>query len=372
MTRIGITGIDGLIGWHLRCFLKTQANIQVIPANRETFATPRKLAEFVAASDVVVHLAGMNRGDDHAIAKANVSLTERLLAACEAGGFKPHILFASSTHVVSTTHANRDTAYSGSKRACTRLFHDWAGRNAATFTNLILPHIFGELGKPFYNSVVSTFCHQVAVGETPKIIHDGELELVHAQQLANEILNIIRERRVGDVAINGVPMTVSGLLKKISHIAQEYRSQIVPDLRAGLELDIFNTYRSYLYPAYYPVSVKLHTDNRGSLFEAIKSFNGGQSFISTTKPGITRGNHFHTRKVERFCVLGGEAVIRIRRLFSAEVLEFSVTGKTPQYIDIPTLHTHDITNVGSSELTTLFWAHEIFDPEHPDTFVEQV
>lgn len=372
MTRIGITGIDGLIGWHLRCFLKTQANIQVIPANRDTFASPERLAEFVASTDAIVHLAGMNRGDDHAIATTNIALTEQLIAACEAGGHKPHILFASSTHVVSATHANRDTAYSRSKRACTRLLEEWAGRNAAAFTNLILPHIFGELGKPFYNSVVSTFCHQVAVGETPKIIHDGELELVHAQQLANEILNIISQRRVGDVAINGVPMTVSALLEKISRVAHQYRNQIVPDLRTGLDLDLFNTYRSYLYPAYYPVSVKLHSDNRGSLFEAIKSFNGGQSFISTTKPGITRGNHFHLRKVERFCVLGGEAVIRIRRLFSGRILEFPVSGKSPQYIDIPTLHTHNITNTGPSELTTLFWAHEIFDPEHPDTLAEPV
>ena len=213
---------------------------------------------------------------------------------------------------------------------------------------------------------------KVAVGETPKIMYDGELELVHAQQLAKEILNIISERRVGDVTINGVPMTVSALLEKISHIAHQYRNQIVPDLRTGLDLDVFNTYRSYLYPAYYPVSVKLHTDSRGSLFEVIKSLNGGQSFISTTKPGITRGNHFHTRKVERFCVLGGEAVIRIRRLFSSQVLEFPVSGELPQYIDIPTLHTHNITNTGPSELTTLFWAHEIFDPEHPDTLVESV
>ena len=372
MMRIGITGIDGLIGWHLRCFLKTRADVQVVAANRETFSSRQRLAEFVASSDAIVHLAGMNRGDDHAISTTNIALTEQLIAACEAGGHKPHILFASSTHVVSATHANRDTAYSRSKGACARLFEQWAERNAAAFTNLILPHIFGESGKPFYNSVVSTFCYQVAVGEIPKIIQDGELELVHAQQLAKEISNIISERCVNAVTITGIPMMVSTLLEKITGIAQQYRNQIVPDLRAGLDLDLFNTYRSYLYPAYYPVKVELHTDNRGSLFEAIKSFNGGQSFISTTKPGIIRGNHFHTRKVERFCVLSGEATIRIRRLFSTEILEFPVTGKSPHYIDIPTLHTHDIKNTGSSELTTLFWAHEIFDPERPDTFVEQV
>jgi UDP-2-acetamido-2,6-beta-L-arabino-hexul-4-ose reductase len=116
----------------------------------------------------------------------------------------------------------------------------------------------------------------------------------------------------------------------------------------------------------------LHTDIRGSLFEAIKSPNGGQSFMSITHPGITRGNHYHTRKVERFLVTGGEAEIKLRHLFGNEVQTFRVTGEQPSYIDIPTLHTHNITNIGTSTLTTLFWTHELFDPASPDTVAEQV
>ena len=125
-----------------------------------------------------------------------------------------------------------------------------------------------------------------------------------------------------------------------------YAQHIIPDLREDIRRDLFNTYRSYLYPGHYPVALTLHTDPRGSLFEAVKSPNGGQSFMSTTHPGITRGNHYHTRKVERFLVTGGEAEIKLRHLFGNEVQTFRVSGEQPSYVDIPTLHTHNITNVG--------------------------
>jgi len=169
-----------------------------------------------------------------------------------------------------------------------------------------------------------------------------------------------------------VPMRVSELLDRLSAFDQNYRGQLIPDVREPIDLYLFNTYRSYLFPHHYPVDLQLHEDMRGGLFEAIKSYNGGQCFLSTTKPGITRGNHYHTAKIERFLVVGGNGLIRIRKLFSEDISEFEVAGDRPQYIDIPTLHTHNITNVGESDMTTLFWSHEIFDPESPDTFPEPV
>lgn len=370
--RIGITGVDGLIGWQLRCFLKGQPDTQAIPASRATFLSPDLLAEFVSSVDVIVHLAGMSRGTDSEITTTNVALSAALITACEQKKCKPHILFASSTHAISLISGKINSAYSQSKRECTRLFQQWALKNKALYTNLIVPHVFGEHGKPFYSSVVSTFCHQLAIGDVPTIINDEELELVHAQCVAQNIFSLIRARRAGDVAIPGIPITVSDLLARISGFAQQYRAQIMPDLNSDMDLFLFNTYRSYLYPKYYPVTTTMYSDNRGTLFEAIKSRNGGQSFVSTTRPGITRGNHFHTSKVERFCVISGEAVIRIRKLFSDKIDEFPVSGAKPQYIDIPTLHTHNITNIGKSELITLFWAHEIYDKAHPDTIAEPV
>ncbi|MEW6314484.1 MAG: NAD-dependent epimerase/dehydratase family protein [Pseudomonadota bacterium] len=366
MLKIGITGVAGLIGWHMRAYLHSQPNCETIPADRATFANEQRLDAFVASADAIVHLAGMNRGDDTAIEQTNIALVEALVAACERGRRTPHIVFSSSTHIMG------DTAYARSKRECAECFRQWAKRSGGRFTNLILPHVFGEGGKPFYNSVVSTFCHQLANGEASRVVHDGELELVHAQEVAETVLRIIRAGEVGEVRVAGVAMKVSQLLQKLVQFDAQYRAQLLPDTMAAIDLRLFNTYRSYLFPHHYPVSLKLHEDNRGALFEAIKTIPGGQCFISTTKPGVTRGNHYHTKKIERFLVLGGSGLIRVRKLFSDEVAEFAVSGTQPQYIDMPVLHTHNITNVGETEMTTLFWSNEIFDPANPDTFPEKV
>jgi UDP-2-acetamido-2,6-beta-L-arabino-hexul-4-ose reductase len=122
----------------------------------------------------------------------------------------------------------------------------------------------------------------------------------------------------------------------------------------------------------FPRPLKLNTDARGTLFEAVKGGGGGQTFLSTTLPGVTRGNHFHLNKVERFLVVQGEAVIRIRKVLSDEVWEYRVCGAQPAYVDMPTLHTHSIENVGETELVTLFWTHDLFDPANPDTFADEV
>jgi len=366
MKRIGITGIEGLIGWHLHAYLYGQKNSNVNTADRSTFLSKEKLDRFVTSNDVVVHLAGMNRGDEEVVAKTNIKLTKDLISALMRTNSQPHIIFSSSTHIY------RDTAYGNSKRECTKLFKNWSDISGGLFTNLVLPNVFGESGKPFYNSVVSTFCYQIANGDKPEIINDVEMEQLHAQEVAREIFNIIHSSHTGNIILTGINIKVSELLKKIKNYDDIYKRHIIPDLENAFDLQLFNTYRSYLYPQKYPIQIILHKDERGTLFEAVKSLNGGQVFISTTKPGISRGNHYHTSKLERFFVLSGQAEIRIRKLFSNIVHSFKVSGLKPEYIDMPTLHTHDITNTGTEELITLFWSHEIFDPKRPDTFPEIV
>ena len=168
-------------------------------------------------------------------------------------------------------------------------------------------------------------------------------------------------------------MKTSELLAKLQAFDNSYRvNRTVPDLRNGLDLRLFNTYRAALYPNGFPVDLTLHSDDRGWLFEAVRESNGGQTFLSTTHPEITRGNHYHYHKVERFLVVSGKAVIRIRRLFDDKVEEFHVSGERHQFVDMPTLHTHAITNIGDSDLLTMFWSHEVFDPEAPDTVWEKV
>ena len=168
-------------------------------------------------------------------------------------------------------------------------------------------------------------------------------------------------------------MTVSELLEKLRYLTEQYhKNRRFPKLECALDLELFNTLRSYYFPWYYPVFSSLRKDERGELFEAVKSLGAGHVFISHTRPGVTRGDHFHLSKVERFLVLKGEAEIRIRRLFDEQVHRYAMDGRSPSYIDIPTLHTHNITNTGSDDLITLFWSHEIFNPEKPETYSEAV
>lgn len=366
MPIFGITGDEGFLGWHLRCRLHAHKEISTLGASRDVMNDEAALTTFVRRSDVVVHLAGMNRGSDEDIETTNVDLTTRLVDACERAAVRPHILFANSTH------QERDTPYGRSKRRSAALLGEWANRNGATFTNVIIPNVFGEGGRPFYNSAVSTFCHQLAIGDEPTIIENREIELIHAQNVANHIVACAVERRGGEHRLSGRVATVQAVLDRLRAMNREYRDHVIPSLSDGFDLTLFNTLRSYLFPGYYPVSVERRTDSRGSLFEAVKTLHGGQCFFSSTHPGVTRGNHYHASKIERFMVVHGRARIRVRKLFSSDVTEFLVSGDAPQYIDMPTFHTHNITNVGNDDLMTLFWAHEIFDRERPDTFAELV
>jgi UDP-2-acetamido-2,6-beta-L-arabino-hexul-4-ose reductase len=366
MLKIGITGANGFLGWHLRSFLHTRKDFEVLLADRSTFDDPVKLRLFVSNVDAVAHIAGINRGSDSEIFEGNVTPVRKLVAAMEVVGARPHVLFANSIQ-----HA-RNTAYALSKRAAAGILAEWSLRNKAPYANLILPHLFGEGGRPFYNSAVTTFCYQIAKGMKPEVLINADIELIHAQRVAEKIIAVIEKEESGDIRVRGKTLKVSEALAQISKIAIQYKEQIIPSLSSEFELDIFNTYRSYLFPDHYPISPELHSDPRGSLFECVKTLNGGQCFISTTLPSITRGNHFHRRKLERFVVMSGEAVIRLRKLLSQDVFEFRVSGEFPQFVDIPTLHTHSITNVGKTNLLTLFWSHEIFDPTLPDTFAETV
>ncbi|MEK6749961.1 MAG: NAD-dependent epimerase/dehydratase family protein [Pseudomonadota bacterium] len=364
--RIGITGINGLLGWHLRAYLHGHKDIDVFGADRATLSDPMLLDKFVSGVDAIAHFAGMNRGSDEVLEATNIGLAEALIAACQRTGATPQVVHSSSTHV------DRDTAYGRSKRISAELFREWAKKTGAQFSNVTLPHVFGEFGKPFYNSAVSTFCHQLANKEKPQVVKDSALELVHTQDVAQLFLSTVKNNIPGEQRVKGIPTTVNALLDKLGNMAATYAEQRIPDVRNALDLRLFNTYRSYLFPAKYPVSLQVHTDVRGGLYEAVKSENGGQMFFSTTKPGIARGNHYHTRKIERFLVTNGEATIRLRKLFSQEIFSFAVTGTAPCYIDMPTFYTHNITNTGNDILTTAFWAHEIFDRQDPDTFSEQV
>lgn len=367
MTQIGITGAQGFLGWHFRCFLYSKGIQNPRLADRKELSSPEGYARFVKDCDVIVHFAGMARGDSDTVAKTNIDIAEELIRALDKTDKKPHIVYASSIQIAN------DSPYGTSKRRAGELFEAWSARTGGKFANLILPNLFGEGGKPFYNSVVATFCHQIALEQTPTILQDSEVSFLHVQSVCDLIWAAIENGASGTLRPDGTHLRVSELLAEITDFHRVYTVDgIIPEFKDPFRKALFNTYRSFLFESKPQRFGKLHTDPRGSLCEIVKTRHGGQAFYSTTYPGITRGDHYHRHKLERFAVIGGEAVIRIRKLFSESIAEFRVSGDEPAWIDIPTLHTHNITNIGSGNLFTLFWSDEIFDPGNPDTYPEKV
>lgn len=366
MVRVGITGASGFIGRHLRYYLLRRPEVEVITAGREDFASPGRLAEFVANSDIIVHLAGQNRGDAQEVSRTNLGLARRLIEACRASGAASRLIFASSTHI------SRETPYGISKKLCGEEFRRWSEESGGSFVNLVLPHVFGEGQRPFYNSAVATFCRRLADGDALEVNPGGKLGLIHVREIADLIYSLIESGGEGDVVPPAAFLTAGDLADRLREMDRLYRRHVIPDLQDDLQRDLFNTYRSYLFPGHYPVPIPVREDRRGRLFETVKSLGPGQSFYSRTLPLVTRGNHYHSRKIERFLVLQGKAEIRVRELCTDRVEVFPVNGERPGYVDIPTFHTHTITNVGREVLLTLFWTNEIFNPDDPDTFAEKV
>lgn len=367
--KVGITGANGFVGWHLRCYLATRKDVQEVRlAGREQFSDTIQLDQFVDGLDLIVHLAGVNRAGPDELLQGNTEPALKLVAAMKSVGSTPFLAYTSSIQAETGTGP-----YAEGKAAVSRIFKKWSAETGALFVNLIVPHVFGEYGRPYYNSAVATFAHQITHGEQPSIHNDGQLELVHVQDLVQQIIQCYGEDVTGDKRIEGCPTSVVEVATLLQELYATYmvKGQF-PDLTNHFTRCMFNTLRGAVDHSHRYCMVTKHEDNRGWLVETVKANSGGQCFVSTTKPGVTRGNHFHLHKVERFMVLQGKARIKLRKLFTNEVITYELDGTAPSYVDMPTMHTHSITNVGDDELITLFWADEFFDPEKPDTTFEEV
>lgn len=362
---IGITGQSGFIGRHLYNYLNLNKELKLIDFERECFSNPSKLDTFVSSCDVIVHLAALNRHEDqNVIFNENVRLVEQIILSCETTNSTPHILFSSSTQ------EDRNNLYGQSKKQGRLLLETWAKKNNAKTTGIVIPNVFGPFGKPNYNSVVATFCHKLVNNEMPEIHIDGNLKLIYVNKLVEEISTLISNGTEGKVSIpHQYELKVSELLENLQEIKNQYLiGGEFPSLMSPLKLDLFNTFRCYVPTFYYPKSFVEHKDDRGAFVEIVRANTTGQFSFSTTKPGITRGNHFHTRKAERFAVIKGKARIDLRKIDSDEIISYQLSGDKPSYVDMPIWYTHNITNVGDEELLTLFWINEPYDPEDPDTY----
>ena len=372
MINVGITGQAGFVGTHLFNFLRLEPEqFNLVPFEDDYYKDSETLNQWVSKCDAIVHLAALNRHNDpDTIYNTNVELVKQLIVALEETQSTPHILFSSSTQ------EEFDNPYGRSKKVGRELLVDWAKRNGALFTGLVIPNVFGPFGNPYYNSVVATFSHQITHGEQTRIDVDKLMKLIYV----GELVEVIRHCIVEGISspAHEVPHTSELKVTELLEILEGYHSTytengMIPSLNNEFERNLFNTFRGYMnIPEHYPVMLKEHTDDRGSFVETMHLGIGGQVSFSTTKPGITRGNHYHTRKIERFVVIKGKALIQLRRIGTEEVINFELDGKNPSYVDMPVWYTHNITNTGSDDLFTLFWINEFYDPDDPDTFYETV
>jgi len=370
--KIVITGARGVIGWHAsshlyakNCAAKFEGLVElfdIVRLDHAAFADQHRLKTALQNADAVLHFAGVNRAPDLEVERANPDIARALVLACRAVGVTPHIVYANSTHAIS------DTPYGRSKRIAGEIL----AASTPHYTNLILPHIFGECARPNYNNVTATLIDQIINGHEPTVNSDGKVSLLHAGVVAQAAINAVTNKIYGAVAPQPRPTSVLDLLAQLQTLHADYTTNVFPDFKDAFQVQMFNSYRAALYPSGFPRLLKINEDQRGTLFEAAKGGGGGQSFLSWTKPSVTRGNHFHLHKVERFLVLQGNAMIRVRRVFGNEVWEYPVSGEQPAAVDMPTLHTHSIENIGVEPLLTLFWTNEIFDPQAPDTYFDPV
>lgn len=367
--KVGITGQAGFVGEHLYNRLSIDESVELVEFKRDYFEDSSSLLSFVDSCDVVVHLAAMNRHKDpQVIYDTNISLVKKLIEACEKSESNPTILFSSSTQESADNH------YGRSKKEGERLFLEHASKNDARVVSMIIPNVFGPFGKPFYNSVVATFCHQLTHGDEPNIINDGDLKLIYVNELVDEICSLVKGDKSGKTVIpHNHEIKVSELAAMLTEFRDNYLvADKFPNINTPLRLALFNTYRCYIDHDHYPRPFTKHTDPRGSFVEIVRADTSGQFSFSTTVPGITRGEHFHTRKAERFAVIKGKAQISLRKINTTKIIDYTLDGDQPAYVDMPIWHTHNITNIGDEELVCLFWINEPYDADDPDTYFVKV
>lgn len=372
MKKVVLTGAAGLLGWHARARLhalncaarfsgKTEP-FEVVALDHPAFADDETLLHALRGADIVLHFAGVNRGDPTEVEIANGAIAARLTDHCHRAASKPHIVYANSIH------AELDTPYGRSKKAAEDVIRAFD----PAFSNLVISHVFGEFARPDYNNVTATFIDRILHDREVSVSADATVHLVYAGEVANAAVSLGLERTAGDTRLPADSIAVADLFEMLSFFHRNYMGAVIPALSSQLEVRLFNSYRSAQFPSGTPGHLAVSRDPRGVLFEAVKTVGSGQTFLSWSEVGITRGNHFHLEKVERFLVLQGEATIRIRRVLGNALHEFVVSGANPAVVDIPTLHTHSIENIGSEPLLTLFWTNEFFDPASPDTYADPV
>lgn len=366
-----VTGSSGFIGKNLIAQLKNIGHTKLFLCDSQT--TQRELQDYLKQCDVIVHLAGVNRpADPTEYKRVHQDFTVYMVSQLKLyGNFCPII-------AASSIQAAVENPYGKSKQRMEEVLVTYSHDTGASVTSYRLPNVFGKWCRPHYNSVIATFCYEVARNNEIYVYDENQiLRLVHIDDVVEEFINAIESHPTIDALGFGViPIDFSVSLKEIAEKLKQFynfRNVLeIPSLEEAFDKKLYSTYISYLPEGQFNHLLDVKKDNRGYFSEILKSQSFGQISISLTKPGVVRGDHWHHIKNEKFLVVEGEALIRFRKIGETEVTQYQVSGKRPEIVDVPSGYTHTIENTGDTEVITLIWCSEKFYGEKPDTYFEEV
>lgn len=368
--KILVTGSKGFIGKNLIAELKNQKYTDIFEYDIDT--DPFLLDDYCKEADFVFHLAGVNRPKVQSeFMDGNFGFTSILLDTLKKYKNACPVMISSSSQ------AALDNPYGNSKKAGEDLMFAYANETGAKVLIYRFPNVFGKWCKPNYNSAVATFCNNIA-NDLPVTVNDPSviMNLVYIDDVVAELINTLngKENKVDNYCEVQVVHTVT--LGEIVDLIQSFKNSrvehFIPNMSDDFKKKLYSTYLSYLPKDKFSYPLKMNVDDRGSFTEFIKTPDRGQVSVNISKPGITKGNHWHHTKNEKFLVVSGEGVIRFRNIDSDEILEYFVSSDKLEVVDIPTGYTHNIENLGNADMVTIMWANEAFDPKNPDTYYLEV
>ena len=367
--KVLITGANGFVAQNLIAHLGERADIEVMRFTREDSLA--RLPDLVAQVGCIFHLAGVNRPQDpHEFQSGNTDLTRALCEAITASGRQVPVIYTSSSQ------AELDNPYGSSKRDAEKVLLELNAAQGSEIHLFRLPNVFGKWARPNYNSVVATFCHNIA-RDMPIQINDATayINLVYIDDVIRHFVAIMDGKMQGSPFIIVEPqysISVGELAHQLRAFRDSRKSLITEPVGTGLVRALYSTYLSYLPPERFTYEVPKYGDPRGIFVEMLKTKDSGQFAFFTAHPGITRGGHYHHSKTEKFLVVKGKARFRFRHILSGQFYELLTTADRSEIVETVPGWTHDITNVGEEEMIVMLWANEIFDREHPDTYARPV
>lgn len=367
--KILVTGAKGFIGRNLAAELRNRGFSDIYEYDVDTV---EPLDHFTSDCEFVYHLAGVNRPenqDDYM--KGNTGFTIDLLYSLKINNNRAPILMTSSIQ------AERDNPYGKSKKAAEDMLFEYSRINDIDVMIYRLPNVFGKWSRPNYNSVVATYCHNIARDLDIRIDDpDAELTLCYIDDVVNEFIRALNGDPTRESGYCTVPVAykvkVGSLASMIKGFRECRKNLSVPDMSDDFTRKLYSTYLSFLPEDDFSYDLKMNCDIRGSFTEFIRTPDRGQFSVNISKPGIIKGNHWHHTKIEKFLVVSGEGVIRLRKAGSDKTIEYKVSGEKLQVVEILPGYTHSIENTGDCDMVTVMWANECFDPENPDTYYKEV